>query len=329
MLKLRYLLFYFLLGCFLVFSGCGKEEESESVPTFEILEFTVAEDLEGGGLIGTLNVTNTSTSSLTFSISSGNEQGLFELSSDGKLTLSENISLDYEESISHELMVRATDGTMILESEVLVKVSDVDENGLFIFKGSNYDLAEKGIFFSLGLKSPVEDKYTHYGFQFVLGVGKIIENEYGFKFTEIGLLWAIYLYDTQGETISDGVYEFRDGTSLSEEDISGKKFFTQVAFVLDGNNNGVVLESDDDLDRDEVYLATGGTITVTNNGDDNYTLAVDLTVAQIVFDDVDYLFNEEIIPDTERRVRFSQTSTYYIEQEDDAVEIDPDQEEEN
>uniref|UniRef100_A0A3P9NIR3 Protocadherin Fat 4 n=1 Tax=Poecilia reticulata TaxID=8081 RepID=A0A3P9NIR3_POERE len=110
-------------------------EENHHTPEFSQSQIsaTVPESLAVGTAIRTLSARDKDKEMnglVTYSITSGNDKGLFTLNSKtGVLSLAN--SLDYEEQHQHELRVSATDGGWIAKSSyvsVTVQVTDVNDN---------------------------------------------------------------------------------------------------------------------------------------------------------------------------------------------------------
>lgn len=110
-------------------------EENHHTPEFSQSQIsaTVPESLAVGTAIRTLSARDKDKEMnglITYSITSGNDKGLFTLNSKtGVLSLAN--SLDYEEQHQHELRVSATDGGWIAKSSyvsVTVQVTDVNDN---------------------------------------------------------------------------------------------------------------------------------------------------------------------------------------------------------
>lgn len=97
--------------------------------------FQVDENSPAGTLVGTVSATDPDQGQThTFSIVGGNEQGIFEISNDGKITVKDGSKLNYESYFSATLTIRATDnGTPALSSEgqIIITTKNVDETPYF------------------------------------------------------------------------------------------------------------------------------------------------------------------------------------------------------
>lgn len=90
--------------------------------------FEVSEDSEVGVTLYTLeNVSDPDGDPLTFEISA-NDNGLFAINNDGKISLAEGQSLDYETATSHQITVSVSDGTDATEATVTITVTNVIES---------------------------------------------------------------------------------------------------------------------------------------------------------------------------------------------------------
>ncbi|WP_181899492.1 BspA family leucine-rich repeat surface protein [Flagellimonas nanhaiensis] len=97
---------------------------ANQAPIIATQEFEVAEDLESNLYIDTVIASDPDGDILTFAIVT-NDNDLFELTSEGDLRLADGKSLDYETATSHQITVRASDGTDSAEAIITIKVSNV------------------------------------------------------------------------------------------------------------------------------------------------------------------------------------------------------------
>ena len=98
-----------------------------TAPVIAAQEFTVAEDITDATEIGAVTATDAEGNTLSFSITT-NDNGLFEITNDGKLSLANGKSLDFETTTSHTITVEVTDGSLTESNTITIKVTDVDEN---------------------------------------------------------------------------------------------------------------------------------------------------------------------------------------------------------
>lgn len=101
----------------------------------------VAEDVDDATVLATVSATdpdvgggNDATSNfedLTYSITGGNDAGLFEIdAATGEISLASGQSLDFETDPQHVLTVTVTDGGLMTDTvDVTINVTDVDEGG--------------------------------------------------------------------------------------------------------------------------------------------------------------------------------------------------------
>jgi hypothetical protein len=95
----------------------------------------VAESAAAGSSILNINDSNTGTDNdpdndaLSYSITAGNDAGLFSINTDsGLISIAAGKALDFETTSSHALTVQASDGTNTDNATVTVSVSNVNDN---------------------------------------------------------------------------------------------------------------------------------------------------------------------------------------------------------
>ncbi|MBS9462962.1 BspA family leucine-rich repeat surface protein [Flagellimonas sp. 389] len=102
-------------------------KEENKAPVILEQSFAVAEDITDAQPIGTVEASDPDGDSLTFSIES-DDDGLFDITSDGVLSLTAGKSLDFETKTEHILFVSAEDGELETNAKVTVNVEDVIES---------------------------------------------------------------------------------------------------------------------------------------------------------------------------------------------------------
>lgn len=111
--------------------SCSKDDSPEPVPEknnapkIEAQSFTVAEDISDIVIIGTVKATDADQDELSFSIE---DNGLFEIDSDGKLSLKSGQSLNYETKVEHIIKVTVSDGVDKKEANITITVTNVIES---------------------------------------------------------------------------------------------------------------------------------------------------------------------------------------------------------
>jgi hypothetical protein len=106
-----------------------------------VYQWDVAEDAPLGSNYTDISANTNSGTSLTYSITSGNDNGLFRIDPDSA-ALSLAFSLDYEEQRRHGLVIRATDGNgNFSEVLVIVNVLDVSEDSDLVPPSGSYTVA--------------------------------------------------------------------------------------------------------------------------------------------------------------------------------------------
>lgn len=114
--------FYLLITVFFVsITGCSDDTVINATPLITAQNFTVPESIKDNVVIGTVQATDADKDSLTFSISA-NDNGLFEISNDGKLSLANGKKLDYETKRSHTITVEVTDGNSKASNSIIINV---------------------------------------------------------------------------------------------------------------------------------------------------------------------------------------------------------------
>ena len=118
----------------LIVFGCGKDDDSQpapeptnSAPIISDQSFNASEAISDSEVIGTVGADDVDGDNLTFSIQT-NDNGLFEITNAGELSLAQGQALDYENDTDHTIIVNVSDGKLDTSADVTVTVIDVDEN---------------------------------------------------------------------------------------------------------------------------------------------------------------------------------------------------------
>lgn len=124
--KLERLWCLILLLCAL--QSCEKDslDNVNGAPIAHGNTFSVKEDVDEQTIIGTIEASDPDDDKLIFEIRSGGND-LFEISSEGEISLAPGKYLDYESVKQHSLVVMVSDGKLERFRGVLVKVEDVEE----------------------------------------------------------------------------------------------------------------------------------------------------------------------------------------------------------
>ncbi|MBO3699288.1 cadherin domain-containing protein [Roseivirga sp. E12] len=101
--------------------------DENTMPTISAQSFTVAEDIDDATAIGTVMATDAEGDNLSFSITA-NDNGLFEITTTGELSLSAGETLDFETTTVHTITVEVSDGALTASAEITINVTDVNEN---------------------------------------------------------------------------------------------------------------------------------------------------------------------------------------------------------
>ena len=113
-----------------------KINDVNETPSVVENNYEVDENSPAGTFVGTVAATDPDQGQThTFSIVGGNEQGVFEISNDGKITVKDGSKIDYETHFSAMLTIKVTDsGTPALSSDgnVIIRTKNVDEAPYFV-----------------------------------------------------------------------------------------------------------------------------------------------------------------------------------------------------
>ncbi|MBS9463175.1 BspA family leucine-rich repeat surface protein [Flagellimonas sp. 389] len=139
----------------------GTPKEENKAPVIAEQSFTVAEDITDAQNIGTVTATDPNGDNLTFSIEM-DDDGLFDITSDGVLSLTAGKSLDFETKTEHTLFVSAEDGELETNAKVTVKVQNVSDTlaedlNSFV---TTWKTTEDGESITIGLSESLEYNFT-------------------------------------------------------------------------------------------------------------------------------------------------------------------------
>lgn len=115
--------------------------DENTMPTMSAQAFTVAEDIDDATAIGTVVATDAEGDNLSFSITT-NDNGLFEITTAGELSLSAGENLDFETTTIHTITVEVSDGTLTASAEITINVTDVNENTAPTIDDQEFTVAE-------------------------------------------------------------------------------------------------------------------------------------------------------------------------------------------
>ncbi len=94
-------------------------------------KFSIPEDSADGASVGT--VAAVTTASLTFKITAGNTDNIFEINSKtGEITIRDSSRLDYETTSSYSLTIEVSDGTKSDSATITIAIENVDETKLSV-----------------------------------------------------------------------------------------------------------------------------------------------------------------------------------------------------
>ena len=118
---------------------------NDNAPVIEAEQsFTIDEDVAEGTTIGQLQATDADgASSFSWSILSGDPEGLFTISSTGSLSLTPNARLDFETTEVHILEMSISDGVNTSQTEAItINVNDLNDNSPVIESGQQFSVEE-------------------------------------------------------------------------------------------------------------------------------------------------------------------------------------------
>ena len=114
----------------LIICSCSDDDNADSrnnAPVISDQTFTVAENIADNMAIGTVIASHPDNDALTFSISV-NDNGLFEITEDGELSLDDLQNLDFETAQSHNITVQVSDGIATTDAIITIIITDVEDS---------------------------------------------------------------------------------------------------------------------------------------------------------------------------------------------------------
>ena len=293
MKKLRLLSVYTLLLIGITnLSSCGDDDSQNDAGLFEDQSFRIEEGANPGTIIGVIP------GGQDLEILSGNDEALFSIDGNDQIVL-EGL-LDFEETASYSLRVSACsdeNGESCEEVNVTIEVTALTETELS-FNNESFDITG-GQVSDYGATDfdYLNDggSETHYRNDFIIYDGIV---------TSDGNLEGNLL--SYGVFLSPGTASFQTGTFKYQfpgaaSEVENEFYFDYLEISYDGNNNNTILETDDDLAEDILFLAYLGTVEVINNDDENYTLNYNVEAVQID------LIADDVVAGTETTFEFSVT----------------------
>ena len=104
-----------------------------TAPVINAQTFTVAESINDTFEIGAVIATDAETNTLNFSITT-NDAGLFEITNDGKLSLVNGKTLDFQTTTTHTITVEVSDGNLTSNNTITINVTEDAFKNAFITK---------------------------------------------------------------------------------------------------------------------------------------------------------------------------------------------------
>ncbi|RPG38833.1 MAG: BspA family leucine-rich repeat surface protein [Muricauda sp. TMED12] len=125
--------YLFALLSLVLLWNCGKDDApslpKNNAPNIVPQNYTVLENITDNQLIGSVKATDADDDELTFSISQ-NDNGLFEITKTGELSLATGKVLDYDNKTQHTLTVAVTDGIDDATAQMTINVTKVEPENL-------------------------------------------------------------------------------------------------------------------------------------------------------------------------------------------------------
>lgn len=299
-------LFYFFLLSLITISSCVEQSDGDPAPDVigvNNITLTINEDAAVGSTVGEITLTNAASLSFTTSITAGNEDGIFKLTN---TTLTLEKSLDFETTEKHVLTIEAKTNGQTVSGKVTIDVSDVEDNSNLTFEGVDYNLVD-GFAFDYGSTAyfTEDEMHTHYNYDFAL-IDQLStlddESETGLSNPDVELIAYIELFSAGTASFQSGTFQYVNEDDITQEDqtaILGKNFFTYAFFEFASNS-----ESE--------YQIVGGTVKVTDNGSNNYTLEFDVSVQEYIF------ATETFNPSSNESLSFTYTGDFqYVDETDE------------
>lgn len=202
--------------------------------------FNIAENSSASTVVGNVTILD-SGKSLTFSISSGNELGVFSIdSSSGQITISDPQQLNFESNPSFVLMVKATDGLTEDIETIKVHVTDVNESP--VITGNIFTVQENSsdgtIIGTVSATDPESDNLTFLiasgndsgTFSIGQSDGKITILDSKLLDFESNPSFAL------GISVSDGKLTTASTITINLENINESPSATNLSFTIDENS---------------------------------------------------------------------------------------------
>jgi hypothetical protein len=105
--------------------GTITVDVTNAAPSIGNSVYAISEDTSDGTFLGNLGGTDPNGGALTYSILSGNADGIFTLNNSGNLTMADNSNLDYETDNQYVLVVQVSDGNLTDTASITVNITNV------------------------------------------------------------------------------------------------------------------------------------------------------------------------------------------------------------
>jgi len=198
---------------------CGKDDApslpKNNAPSIAAQNFSVPENILDTQLIGTVEATDDDEDELSFSIAQ-NDNGLFEITKAGGLSLATGKSLNYDAKTKHTITVAVTDGTDEAKNKVTIDVTQVEPENISpsaepqTFSVSE-DISDTHIIGTVVATDPEDNTMTF----------SILEDTYGlFEISEEGELSLLEGKELDFETSEEHTLEVQVNDGINSVQIS-------------------------------------------------------------------------------------------------------------
>ncbi|WP_018691178.1 Ig-like domain-containing protein [Algicola sagamiensis] len=103
---------------------------------------SIAENTGAGVQIDTVGVTDVDNTSFTYSITAGNNDGIFSVNSSGGFLVSNTTNLDYETTTQYVITVSVSDGTTSSSGTFTINITNIEEPGSFVSDAAKRTIVE-------------------------------------------------------------------------------------------------------------------------------------------------------------------------------------------
>lgn len=250
-------------------------EEANRPPVIDEQTFSLTENATIGSEVGVVQASDPNGDNLTYKITNGNEDELFEIEeTSGMLILTSTLNLDFESNDSYVLTISVEDPEgLVSMGSVTINILDAAEpNTSFVIDDTGYTM-EDGLIREFGVTS-ISDFHSVRNYS--LADGEFSFSDTADDFVVNGGTIGVFgvLFSSNFISFSPGEFIYIDTASTTVSEVIGKDFIYSGAIIVDGNNDGSVSISEEDI----VYGITAGSVKVISNGAEPPTLNYNVEV---------------------------------------------------